>query len=362
MAHEKIVTAFNQEQQAQVAREKLIAEGIAEKNIDIISGERLRVEDKEIRHPSFWQRIFGTDVDESYASEYNRALQTGGVLLTVRVSQEEAGNVEMLLDQYSSDYSSLTPNAGQGTDREFLGETDDRLSRGPGGSYETDKNDSLAATLGGTPVTGKNDSLTGTSGSGYAAGKDDPLTTTSGGGYMADTDDRLSTGADSLLGTEKEDRFATDEPLLNESVAPVGSGGLQRDDEHEGLTLAEEEVEIGKRQVSDGFVRLRRYTVEESVSEDISLYDQHAEVFRHAIDEPTYLNDVDWSDKTISVEESHEIPVVSKTAHIREEVGVRSEGTERVETVKDSVRRQEVEVEKESSTDHDLTRLDDDRK
>lgn len=387
MAHEKIVTAFNQEQQAQVAREKLIAEGIAEKNIDIISGERLRVADKEIRHPSFWQRIFGDDVDENYASEYNRALQTGGVLLTVRVSQEEAGNVEMLLDQYSSDYSSLTPNAGQGTDREFLGETDDRLARGPGGSYETDKNDSLAATLGGTPVTGKNDSLTGTAGSGYAADKDDPLTGTAGSGYAADkddpltttsggsygtaTDDRLSTGADSLLGTEKEDRFGTDEPLydegadrplLDEGVAPVGSGGLQRDDEHEGLTLAEEEVEIGKRQVSDGFVRLRRYTVEESVSEDISLYDQHAEVFRHAVDEPTYLNDVDWSDKTISVEESHEVPVVSKTAHIKEEVGVRSEGTERVETVKDSVRRQEVEVEKESSTDHDLTRLDDDRK
>lgn len=387
MAHEKIVTAFNQEQQAQVAREKLIAEGIAEKNIDIISGERLRVEDKEIRHPSFWQRIFGDDVDESYASEYNRALQTGGVLLTVRVSKEEAGNVEMLLDQYSSDYSSLAPNTGQGMDRDFLGETDDRLSRGPGGSYETDKDDSLAATLGGSSVTDKNDSLTGTSGSGYAADKDDPLTGTAGSGYAADkddpltttsggsygtaTDDRLSTGADSLLGTEKGDRFGTDEPLydegadrplLDEGVAPMGSGGLQRDDEHEGLTLAEEEVEIGKRQVSDGFVRLRRYTVEESVSEDISLYDQHAEVFRHAVDEPGYLNDVDWSDKTIEVEESHEVPVVSKTAHIREEVGVRSEGTERVETVKDSVRRQEVKVEKEDGSDHDLSRLDDDRK
>lgn len=384
MAHEKIVTAFNQEQQAQVAREKLIAEGIAEKNIDIISGERLRVEDKEIRHPSFWQRIFGSDVDENYASEYNRALQTGGVLLTVRVSQEEAGNVEMLLDQYSSDYSSLTPNAGQGTNREFLGETDDRLSRGAGGSYEKDKDGSLADTLGGGYVADKDDPLTTTSGGGYGtdkedpltppsgggyvADKDDPLTTTSGGGYLADTDDRLSSGADSRLGTETDDRFATDEPLYDEGAdrplvgEGVAASGLQRDDERDGLTLAEEEVEIGKRQVSDGFVRLRRYTVEESVSEDISLYDQHAEVFRHAVDEPTYLNDVDWSDKTIEVEESHEVPVVSKTAHIREEVGVRSEGTERVETVKDSVRRQEVKVEKEGSTDHDLTRLDDDRK
>lgn len=371
MAHEKIVTAFNQEQQAQVAREKLIAEGIAEKNIDIISGERLRVEDKEIRHPSFWQRIFGDDVDESYASEYNRALQTGGVLLTVRVSKEEAGNVEMLLDQYSSDYSSLTPSDGQGTDRQLLGDTDDRLSRGTGGSYETDKNDSLAATLGGSPVRDNNDPLTTTSGGGYETNTDDRLTTGTESRLGTDTDDLLTSGTDSRLGTESDDRFATDEPLYdeeadrplaNEGVAPLTSGGLQRDDQREGLTLAEEEVEIGKRQVSDGFVRLRRYTVEESVSEDISLYDQHAEVFRHAVDEPSYLNDVDWSDKTIEVEESHEVPVVSKTAHIREEVGVRSEGTERVETVKDSVRRQEVKVEKEGDTEHDLSRLDDDRK
>jgi len=403
MAHEKIVTAFNQEQQAQVAREKLIAEGIAEKNIDIISGERLRVEDKEIRHPSFWQRIFGDDVDESYASEYNRALQTGGVLLTVRVSKEEAGNVEMLLDQYSSDYSSLTPGAGQGTDRQLLGETDERLSRGVGGSYETEKDDSLAATLGGSPVRDNNDPLTTTSGGGYETNTDDRLTTGAESRLGTDTDDRLTTGAesrlgtdtddrlttgansrlgtdtddllttgaDSRLGTESDDRFATDEPLYNEEadrplasegVASVTGGGLQRDDQREGLTLAEEEVEIGKRQVSDGFVRLRRYTVEESVSEDISLYDQHAEVFRHAVDDPSYLNDVDWSDKTIEVEESHEVPVVSKTAHIREEVGVRSEGTERVETVKESVRRQEVKVEKEGDTEHDLSRLDDDPK
>jgi len=387
MAHEKIVTAFNQEQQAQVAREKLIAEGIAEKNIDIISGERLRVEDKEIRHPSFWQRIFGDDVDESYASEYNRALQTGGVLLTVRVSKEEAGNVEMLLDQYSSDYSSLTPGAGQGTDRQLLGETDERLSRGVGGSYETEKDDSLAATLGGSPVRDNNDPLTTTSGGGYETNTDDRLTTGAESRLGTDTDDRLTTGAnsrlgtdtddllttgaDSRLGTESDDRFATDEPLYNEDadrplasegVASVTGGGLQRDDQREGLTLAEEEVEIGKRQVSDGFVRLRRYTVEESDSEDISLYDQHAEVFRHAVDDPSYLNDVDWSDKTIEVEESHEVPVVSKTAHIREEVGVRSEGTERVETVKESVRRQEVKVEKEGDTEHDLSRLDDDPK
>lgn len=290
MSHEKIVTAFREEQQAQVAKEKLIAEGIAEKNIDIIAGNRLQVEDKEIRHPSFWQRIFGDDVDDNYASEYNRALQTGGVLLTVRASKEEAGNIEMLLNEYSSDYSTYVPGSA---DRDFMGETDDRF-----GSQEPLLNE--AAPL--MPEAAPDETL--------------PV-------------------RDELVGMEAE-------------RIPAGT-------DREALKLAEEQIEIGKRQVSDGVVRLRRYTVEDQVAEDISLYDQHAEVFRNAVDQPAYLNDVDWSEKTIEVEESHEVPTVNKTAHIKEEVGVRAEGNERVETVKDSVRRQEVKVEKDGM----LTREDD---
>jgi uncharacterized protein (TIGR02271 family) len=149
------------------------------------------------------------------------------------------------------------------------------------------------------------------------------------------------------------------------SAVPTAAGAISDTDRDETLKLAEEQVEIGKRRVSDGVVRLRRYTVEEDVSEDISLFDQHADVFRHAVDEPAYLNDVDWSEKTIEVEESHEVPTVNKTARVREEVGLRTEGNERVETVKDTVRRQEVEVDKSgadrlSDTDSDRLKEDDD--
>ncbi len=43
MSHEKIVTAFNHVTQAESAKQQLIVEGIAEKNVDFISRERLRV-------------------------------------------------------------------------------------------------------------------------------------------------------------------------------------------------------------------------------------------------------------------------------------------------------------------------------
>lgn len=265
MAHEKIVTAFHQVQQAEAARVKLIGEGIEEKNIDIISGERLKVEGKEIRHPSFWQRLFGDDVDEDNASEYNKAIQTGGVLLTVRVPEDQASYIEQELSAFAADPSLTGTGQSSLTGKDFAGETDDSLLL-PDAGDDTRHSSAIPA-------------------QNLAAGQEDAL------------------------------------------------------------KLAEEHVDIGKRKVSDGTVRLRRYTVQDDVSEDVSLYDQHAEVFRRAVDEPAYLSDVDWSDKTIAVEESHEVPTVSKTARVKEEVGLREEETARVETVKDSVRRQEVAVE-----------------
>ena len=276
MAHEKIVTAFTQVQQAEAAKERLIVEGIAEKNIDIISGERLRVENKEIRHPSFWQRLFGDDVDDNNAAEYNRAIQSGGVLLTVRAPKDQANHIEQELSAFAADYSSVGHNDG--------------------------------------PLTGS---------PGHNEG---PLT---GGEFAGETNDQAVTTKTEFK-TQNAAPAATDPAL-----------GADRD----AVKLAEEQVDIGKRRVSDGAVKLRRYTVEDEVSEDVSLFDQHAEVFRRAVDEPAYLNDVDWSDKTVVVEESHEIPTIAKTARVKEEVGLREEETARVETVKDTVRRQEVEVE-----------------
>ena len=343
MAHEKIVTAFNQIQQAEVAKEKLIAEGIAENHIDIISGERLRVEGKEIRHPSFWQRLFGDDVDDDYATEYNKAIQGGGVLLTVRARKEDADRIETLLDQYSTDYTASYNRGASTTDREFLGETDDVSGRTTSAGFNA----------GAKGVTGDTDPTAGVPGTlDHDSGK-------STAGKTGATD--LLTGKDSTTGVTGASTTgvtgASTTGVTGTTAAGVTGAALTGSENHEALKLAEEQVDIGKRQVSDGVVRLRRYTVEDEVAEDVSLFEQHADVFRTAVDEPAYLSDVDWSEKTIEVEESHEVPTVSKTARIKEEVGVRNETSERVETVKDTVRRQEVEVEQTGGTGLEKDRL-----
>lgn len=313
MAHEKIVTAFSQPQQAQVAKEKLIAEGIAGDDIDIISGERLRIEDKEIRHPSFWQRLFGDDVDDDYATEYNKAIRAGGVLLIARVNKDDADRIETLLDNCASDYATTS---GPGDDiygKNYLGETDDVAPRSVG-------QDISDPTLRNEGVSLRDEDFVSDD---EVAAKTLPgdADYVSGRTASADISGRLS-----------------EDVQANQTYA--------KGDNRESLTLAEEQIDVGKRRVSDGKVRLRRYTVEDEVAEDISLTEQHADVFRSALNEPAYLNDVDWSEKTLEVEESHEVPTVSKTAHVREEVGLRTETTEHAETVKDTVRHQEVEVDK----------------
>jgi stress response protein YsnF len=49
----------------------------------------------------------------------------------------------------------------------------------------------------------------------------------------------------------------------------------------------------------------------------------------------------------VEVRETSEEPVIAKTARVVEEVVIGREATERTETVKDTVRREEVEVSKD---------------
>jgi stress response protein YsnF len=54
---------------------------------------------------------------------------------------------------------------------------------------------------------------------------------------------------------------------------------------------------------------------------------------------------VDFKDRTIEATETSEEAIVGKEARVREEVVVRKEAGERTQTVSDTVRRTEVEVE-----------------
>jgi len=112
------------------------------------------------------------------------------------------------------------------------------------------------------------------------------------------------------------------------------------------LRLAEEHLEVGKRLVDTGRTRVRRFVTERPVSAKVTLHEEHAEVLRRAITDPKYVGNIDWADKKIEVIESAEQALANKTARIVEEVSLRKVGTDRVETVHDKIRRQQVEIER----------------
>lgn len=114
----------------------------------------------------------------------------------------------------------------------------------------------------------------------------------------------------------------------------------------ETLRLAEEQLNVGKRLFETGTTRIRRFVTERPVEQQVTLHEEHADVVRKAISDPSYVADIDWSDKAYEVTETAEQAVVSKTARVVEEVTLRKTGADRVETVKDTVRRQQAEVEK----------------
>jgi uncharacterized protein (TIGR02271 family) len=116
---------------------------------------------------------------------------------------------------------------------------------------------------------------------------------------------------------------------------------------HEGvLRLAEEQLQVGKEMVETGRTRIRRFVTEREASSDVTLHDEHAEVLRRAIADPKYVGEIDWADDEIEVVETKEHALVNKTARIVEEVSLKKIGADHVETVKDKLRRQQVEIER----------------
>ncbi len=111
------------------------------------------------------------------------------------------------------------------------------------------------------------------------------------------------------------------------------------------LRLAEEQLQVGKERVETGVTRVRRFTTEREVAEDVTLHEEHAEVIRRAISEPASLDTVDWSDSEIEVVETAEHALVSKTARVIEEVALRKVDSEHVETVHEKLRRQQADIE-----------------
>lgn len=116
--------------------------------------------------------------------------------------------------------------------------------------------------------------------------------------------------------------------------------------EQAAIPVIEEELKVGKRAVQRGGVRVFQRIIETPVQETVALREEHVTVERHPVDAPATSADfAALKEGTVEVREMAEEPVVSKTARVVEEVVVGKEITEREQTVSDTVRHTEVDVE-----------------
>jgi len=127
-------------------------------------------------------------------------------------------------------------------------------------------------------------------------------------------------------------------------ATPTSTG---RTGQEEVIPVVQEDLQVGKRDVSHGRVRVRSYVVEEPVSEQVNLRDETVRVERRPVDRALQPGDAAFQDRTIEAEERAEEAVVQKTARVVEEVAISKDSTQRQQTISDSVKRTEVEVEDE---------------
>ncbi|WP_188263092.1 YsnF/AvaK domain-containing protein [Azospirillum tabaci] len=131
-----------------------------------------------------------------------------------------------------------------------------------------------------------------------------------------------------------------------DTTADSTMGAGVRSDREEVVPVTEEELTIGKRAVERGVVRVRTYVVETPVEEQVRLRDETVSVERRPIMREAGDVPADaFRERTIEVSETDEEAVIQKRAVVKEEVVIRKDVEERAQTVSDTVRRTEVEVE-----------------
>ena len=136
------------------------------------------------------------------------------------------------------------------------------------------------------------------------------------------------------------------QPQPSRSVA-TGNAAAARADasgQEQVIPLAEEVLTVGTRKVASGTTRIRRYVVETPVEKQVTLVREHVVVERRRPVTDKVTGEM-LTELTVEMVETDEVPVVGKTVRLKEEVVVRTERTEYVETVRDTVRQDEVEVE-----------------
>lgn len=306
-----VIGMFDNAAEAQQAVQQLTSRGISRDNIDVAnpgaSSSASYSTGAESEHGSgignFFKSLFSSDDDDS--DKYAHVARHSQSIVTVHArSAEEAESAADILD----DCGAVN--------------VDERASSYgySGAGAATAGAAAVGSTAGGASSLGFDTARTGSSST-------DSFTTGS------------ATTGSSSLGTSD---FSGTNNLTNEGTTKI--------------PIIEENLEVGKREVLTGGTRLRSRIVERPVEESLRLREENVHVQRTPVDRAATSADLaNFSEREIEMTETAEVPVVAKEARVVEEVSLGKEVNERTETVSDTVRKTEVDVE-DLGTTTDTTR------
>jgi stress response protein YsnF len=120
----------------------------------------------------------------------------------------------------------------------------------------------------------------------------------------------------------------------------------------EAVQVVEEELSVGKRKVASGGVRITTSVSERPVKETVRLREEHVGAERRSADRVLSAEEAEaaFKEKTVEMMGTREKAEVRKEARVVGEVALTKETKERQQTVTDTVRRTDVEVEEIESS------------
>jgi len=303
-----VVGLFNSRSDAQTAMQELVAAGFIQENIDLSNrsiadtdtsysnANATETEGIGDKISNFFSSLFD---DETTASNYTNAAYDADAILTVQVdSSERADEARDILDR--------------------------------NGAMDVDENNaSYGATYGSTADIRENYTNTGVSGD-TTTGTLDTSSTMNTTGTTGTTDYDETTRSNVV-------NMNRDTDVTDREVIPV----------------VEENLEVGKRAVERGGARIRSRVIEKPVEANVRLREEHVVVNRRPVDRAVTNADMNnLQEGDIELTERAEVPVVNKQARVVEEIEVGKQVEEHDETVRDTVRRTDVDVQE---IDNDVT-------
>ena len=319
----QIVAMFDSYAEARRARDALVSAGVPGSALDLLDRNAEAGDTNftyERTDEGFWGAIKRLFVPEEDAPSYVEGVRRGHALLVVRPEASQRERVIALLEQQ---------NPVDLDTREAEWKSGGWTGAGAGAG--------MGAGTGAGLGTGMGAGMGTTMGTGMGAGG------TAAGAGMA------GAGRQEAYG-ERQTEYAARSGNAGTEFGrggDVGRGEVGRGSEQV-IPVVEEELRVGKRAVGSGSARIRSYVIERPVQEQVNLREEHVHVERRPVSGAAGTVPADaFRERSIEVTATSEEAVVAKEARVVEEVVLRKDVGERTETVSDTVRRTEVEVEED---------------